>query len=144
MRLIRRAVILKSLTKDKRKYIKVNTITYPPGLSRAQELGAVMKLVVFRSCTSPPTVASLTSNVTQGVDNTGQTRIWECAALALRHLLRRYKVGDLGDLLELGCGMVGFSGLWFGGTITDGHDSGVFNNLVNLDLNRRGGGGGGG
>ncbi|GMI44270.1 hypothetical protein TrCOL_g1436 [Triparma columacea] len=180
MRLIRRAVILKSLTSDKRKYIKVTTITYPPGLSNAQSLGAVMKSesspssnttdvwvllnldspslpftsadllcdstiksarfkddtsIIFRSCTSTPTRTSLTSNLTHGCDNTGQTRIWECATLTLRYLLSKYDRTQLGELLELGCGMVGFAGLYSGGLITDGHSSGVFNNLINLELN---------
>jgi len=34
--------------------------------------------------------------------------------------------------------MVGFSGLFHDGVVTDGHDSGVFNNRVNAELNGRG------
>ena len=96
-----------------------------------------------------------------GVDNTGNTRVWDSettlAYLLLQDsstILSTLNITSLWQLsmdettplqvLELGCGMAGLAGLFLATmypnrtrvVLTDGHPDAVQNNLINIQLNR--------
>ncbi|GMH50456.1 hypothetical protein TL16_g02570 [Triparma laevis f. inornata] len=92
-----------------------------------------------------PTKTDLTSNLTFGVDNTGQKRIWECSEITRKWVESdRFNSflpeGDV-NVIELGAGMAALPSLLLSSSerfkclITDGHPSSVFNNKVNVKLN---------
>ncbi|GMH89562.1 hypothetical protein TrVE_jg6211 [Triparma verrucosa] len=82
---------------------------------------------------SKPTLSDITSNILTGVDNTGQTRLWDCSRVLLHYVTK--EIEGKRKVIELGGGQAGLSGFKLGGMVTDGHPESVYNNLVNSKLN---------
>ena len=95
--------------------------------------------------------AGLLSNLLHdGIDNTGNVRVWEAEQMLLYHLVKQVRSGDLSlagkSILELGGGMTGLCGLGLAQfcrhqgipveiAVTDGHPDCVRNQKVCLAMN---------
>mmetsp|Transcript_12690 Transcript_12690/g.18661 ORF Transcript_12690/g.18661 Transcript_12690/m.18661 type:complete len:392 (-) Transcript_12690:192-1367(-) len=150
--LARQGILTKVDPKQNRLYVRWSYCSYT-GIEYNFENGISLR-IRERKSQKRVTLQELAShNLNDGVDNTGQTCVWDSECTLAHCLLNKdsglrkslkalSQLSSCHRVLEIGSGMAGLAAMALakiypvGAIISDGHPSSVLNNKVNIQMNR--------